>query len=76
MKITIHPDVETTLEIGGWPINVTPSSLGREPERVDIERQGKVYSVVFTTDGPKVEIWDIDNGELTNLKASVALPTA
>ncbi len=74
MKISIHPDVETTLQIGGWPINVIPSSLGREPERVDIEKNGLVYSLVFDADGPKMEIWATKDGELTDLKSTTTLP--
>lgn len=76
LKITINPDVNTTLSINGWPINTgNKDPLDFEPERVDIERGRLSYSLVFTSDGPKLEIWDVDeSGELAGLKTSIDLP--
>lgn len=77
LKVTINPDSETSLTVGGWPINTNPDQdpLDKEPERVNVERDGKSYSFVFTSDGVKVEIWDLeDDGELGGLRHVLDLP--
>ena len=75
LKVTIHPDNETLLQVGGWPINTNPS-MEREPERIDVEKDGRNYSLIFTTDGVKVEIWEVDeNEELGGLLTTIDLPS-
>lgn len=70
LKITVHPDIDGTFSFGGWPININ-----QESERVDIERGNKCYSIVFTPEGPILEIWNVDDsGELDGLDRTIHLP--
>lgn len=74
LKITINPDVDTKVDIGGWPINTRPDLIEKEPDRVDVERDSVCYSLVFSSDGPKLEIWEVDDsGELCGMQKIIDL---
>ena len=73
LKITINPNATTEVSIGGWAINTNPN-LEREPERVDIEKDGFSYSLVFTSDGVKLETWQVEHGELSALLSVIDVP--
>ena len=74
LKITINPDATTELVVGGWAINTNPNAIENEPERVDVEKNGLSYSIVFTTDGVKLEVWTVENGELSSLMSVTDIP--
>lgn len=74
LRVVINPDKNTELSIAGWPINTLPEMFS-EPERVGVEKDGKNYSIVFTDDGPVVEVWNVDgNGQLTAHTHTIKLP--
>lgn len=50
IKITTNPYEDTKVEHRSWIIK-------GEPQRVDIEYCGKVYSMVLDEDCPRVEVW-------------------
>ncbi len=74
LKVTINPDVNTDLLLAGWPINTQAEIFDAEPERVNVEKGNTSYSIVFTSDGPKLEVWEINDGELGALRGVIDLP--
>ena len=75
LKVTINPDMKTQLVIAGWPINTQPALMSRDEERVDVERDGRNYSIVFDDNGAaRLEIWTITpHGELGKLTQKLYL---
>lgn len=75
LKVTINPDVDTDLILSGWPINTQAEIFDKEPERVNIEKGNRSFSIVFTSDGPVLEVWEIDEtGEPAGLLSTTKIP--
>lgn len=75
LKVTINPDVDTDLILSGWPVNTQTEIFDKEPERFTVEKGNRSISIVLTSDGPVLEVWEIDDaGEPGGLLSTMKIP--
>ncbi len=68
MKITLNPTKNEQLELSTWQVN-------DEPARVSADFKGMSYELIFSEEGPYVEIWSLDsNREPEALFDTIRLP--